>query len=235
MCVVTATVLLAAIALAWFFWWYANAQRSVERRRGVPVEHRMAILTALLGLLETAARTAGVRPFLMYGTLLGYVRQRDFICYDFDVDVGVLETDFEALCAALRRALVDHEARFALEHHDVQCLGIRYLSVRCRATDLNLDVFPYRSDCGGGCLVRTVPPWYARFVLRECATRLPRHWILPVTEGRMRGITVGVPNDPHALLRCFYGPSYATPDHVCDARCQRCRRRRASDTDAQTN
>ena len=38
--------------------------------------------------MTAALEEAGVRPFLAYGTLLGAVRQGDFIGHDSDADLG---------------------------------------------------------------------------------------------------------------------------------------------------
>src|SRR5262249_14237434 len=50
-------------------------------------EHLEPLLDAI-GTVVTALEEAGVRPFLAYGTLLGAVRQGDFIGHDSDADLG---------------------------------------------------------------------------------------------------------------------------------------------------
>ena len=40
-------------------------------------------------------KNLNVKPFLLYGTLLGYVREGSFIKHDFDIDLGLLEEDFK--------------------------------------------------------------------------------------------------------------------------------------------
>lgn len=42
----------------------------------------------------------GIRMFLMYGTLLGAIREGDFIDHDDDMDVGLFEADREAFAVA---------------------------------------------------------------------------------------------------------------------------------------
>ena len=37
----------------------------------------------------------GVKPFLVYGTLLGFVRENDFLPHDNDIDLGLLDDDFQ--------------------------------------------------------------------------------------------------------------------------------------------
>lgn len=37
----------------------------------------------------------GVKPFLTFGTLLGFMREKDFISHDEDVDLGLMNDDFQ--------------------------------------------------------------------------------------------------------------------------------------------
>jgi LicD family len=49
---------------------------------------------------------AGMRPFLMWGTLLGCVREGRFLRHDYDIDVGILADDYankDRLVAAMRK------------------------------------------------------------------------------------------------------------------------------------
>jgi hypothetical protein len=48
----------------------------------------------LLQAVSSEAGDLGIRPFLLWGTLLGCVRDRGFIANDHDVDMGLLEADF---------------------------------------------------------------------------------------------------------------------------------------------
>jgi hypothetical protein len=53
-----------------------------------------------------ASCEAGVRPFLMWGTLLGCVRERRLLKHDNDIDLGILWTDYakkERLVASMQR------------------------------------------------------------------------------------------------------------------------------------
>lgn len=42
-----------------------------------------------------ACEIVGVKPFLIFGTLLGFVRENDFISHDHDIDLGLLDEDFQ--------------------------------------------------------------------------------------------------------------------------------------------
>lgn len=52
-------------------------------------------------VLRDALKDFGLTPFLHYGTLLGAMRERDFIPYDDDVDMGLYGADRERLLQAL--------------------------------------------------------------------------------------------------------------------------------------
>jgi len=43
---------------------------------------------------EEVCEAVGVKPFLIFGTLLGFVRENGFIPHDYDIDLGLTEEDF---------------------------------------------------------------------------------------------------------------------------------------------
>ncbi len=66
---------------------------------------------------------AGVKPFLVFGTLLGYVRENNFISHDHDIDLGLLDVDFqkkilikELLMKKGYRQRLDNPYEFSLIH-----------------------------------------------------------------------------------------------------------------------
>lgn len=193
----------------------------VKRRRRIPAGVRIPIMDRLLRLVYTNA--TALHPFLIYGTLLGYVRERDFICYDFDVDIGVLDHEFDVMYARLAVACAS-SAEFNLKY--VQLFAWRFMHLIHVPTGLNMDISPYRAHTSGGkwCLSRRVPYLYSRWYCGECSAALPFCNVLPLRRATLRGVDVYIPNEPHAVLKCHYGKNYLTPDMVCKdvANCAQC-------------
>lgn len=69
---------------------------------------------ALLELLNLECRRAGVRPFLLWGSLLGCIRDGGFIWNDRDIDVGVLESERDRL-PRVREAMLQRGFRIRIE------------------------------------------------------------------------------------------------------------------------
>jgi hypothetical protein len=75
------------------------------RRAWLSIHLKLHGKTFLCDFYEASSH-AGIRPFLMWGTLLGCVREGRFLPYDYDVDLGMLWSDYakkEALVAAMQK------------------------------------------------------------------------------------------------------------------------------------
>jgi hypothetical protein len=172
-----------------------RAKRAVlERQRHRPSfeeEAREALLD-----LHRELEPLGVQPFLISGTLLGYVREGDFIPWDKDIDLGVLSqeiasSDLEAAVASWPRFTakrLDWTDRLRIDHDN----GIK------------IDVFPHYPDgpdrvWHDGTATRW---WNTPFGLRTVS---------------FLGVDQAVPDDPERYLEENYG-DWRTPDPYFDAR-----------------
>ncbi len=69
----------------------------------------------MLGLALAECRRAGLHPFLLWGTLLGCVREADFIRGDHDIDLGIHEAESSRL-PSLRAAMLRRGFRIRKEN-----------------------------------------------------------------------------------------------------------------------
>lgn len=153
----------------------------------------------MLGLVN-GVRSA-LRPFdyelcVSYGTLLGLVRESDFIGHDDDVDcmllvkansmIGAVE-DFHAACNLLRD--YGYSVKFASNGQAKLVKG-----------QSELDIFLAWFEADGLKLTFTVK------------TDVPITSILPIRTAKMLNIDVPVPNEPNVLLSTIYGANWKTPD-----------------------
>lgn len=204
-------VLVAIVVVVVLVWLYdVLYKRSIERRRKVPTATRLSAMTCLLRCVSAAAagddERAQLRPFLLYGTLLGWVRSRDFICYDFDVDMGVMSDEYESLCDRLQRR-VGADLRFT--RYRMPLIGIDWACIVHVSTGLNLDLSPFYR-VGSAHVRRGVPALYSRYYLRECRSDLPLRWFLPLQADTLRDVPVWVPHRPDPILHCYYGADFRT-------------------------
>ena len=143
-----------------------------------------------------AASEAGVTPFLMWGTLLGCIREGKLLAQDRDIDVGILAVDLakkDALVAAMRRRgyalIVDKDSKFKFARPNFDLI-------------LDVDVFF---------------PWKDMIVSssrQEDGTFLsewfPQDAFAALSQRTFLGVSVLVPDRPERILHAIYG-DWQTP------------------------
>lgn len=142
--------------------------------------------------------------FLLYGTLLGYHRDGDFIAGDDDVDVGYVSdhADPVSVKEETKRVVVDlvragftvsfnRKGRLFRLHWDDGTVG------------------------AGGPHLDVRPVWFQGgrvWLHNHCSFPACRQDFLPVEEGKLQGVPVLVPRDTEKFLRGHYGPGWRVPD-----------------------
>ena len=166
--------------------------------------HDAEAMAPLLDALEEvldALEKVGVRPFVAYGTLLGAVRDGDFIGHDSDADIGYVsahESPADAVRESfdLQRKLQD----MGYPVHRYSGLGLKVLVTENDGRLRGLDVFGgFQRD---GML----------YLMGEVGHPFQDDWLYPRTTATLAGRDVPVPAVPERLLEAMYGEHWRVPD-----------------------
>lgn len=158
------------------------------------------VLDAMDVVLE-ALEKAGVEPFIAYGTLLGAVRDQNFIGHDSDADLGYVshyDSPADASLESFRLQRRLEEMGFTIERYS----GIAF-KVVVREADgrtRGLDVF------GGFMREGTL------YLMGEVGVPFEESWLYPRGSAELAGRRFPVPAAPEHLLEAMYGPSWRVPD-----------------------
>lgn len=96
-------------------------------------------------------RQLNIKPFLLCGNLLGYVRHKGFIPWDDDLDFGLMRDDYEKLIDYCRKHFVVCEYEGRISQYDETAIQQRLLD-RCtkHPNQYVLDVFYYQAQMSFG-------------------------------------------------------------------------------------
>lgn len=133
--------------------------------------------------------------FICYGTLLGCIRDNDFIPHDDDVDVCFL-ADEEGLDAAVDefRNVVGTLTDVG---HEIQSDSSAQFHWRLQGTSLDVFMAWMEGD---------------RLYMYNAGGTFSRDQIYPLVDREFRGHQVLIPNESEALLEMIYGPGWRIPD-----------------------
>jgi hypothetical protein len=163
-------------------------------------EHAKPVLQAMHTVLD-ALDTAGVEGFLAYGTLLGAVRDQNFIGHDSDADLGYVSQFSEpvqviAESFTLQRRLQD----MGFSVHRYSGIAFKIILREADGAKRGLDVF-------GG---------FMRdghlFLMGEVGHPFERAWVYPRRTATMAGEEFPVPAHPERFLEVMYGEGWRVPD-----------------------
>ncbi|XP_042202540.1 fukutin-related protein [Callorhinchus milii] len=169
----------------------------------------------LRALRETTRRVtrvleaSGVRYWLEGGSLLGAVRHRDIIPWDYDVDLGLYREDVakcEALSGLSASGSVVDEEGFVWEK---AAEGDFYRVQYSRSNRLHVDLWPFFPRDG----VMTRSGWTGH----RQDVEFPEHFLKPLVAIPFAGGRVLAPNNPRRFLELKFGvgaienPEYPNP------------------------
>lgn len=162
---------------------------------------QMVPLLDAMEVVLAALETAGVEPFLAYGTLLGAVRDQDFIGHDSDADLGYVSrfdhpVDVIRESMELQRSL--QHMGFAIQRYSG--LGFKVTVREADGSRRGLDVF------GGFMRAGTL------YLMGEVGEPFDPSWLHPRSEVQLAGRSFPAPAEPARLLTAMYGASWQVPD-----------------------
>jgi hypothetical protein len=173
---------------------HRKATTASARKGGIAPELQLEITAELTERLDEI----GVSPFLMSGTLLGIVRDGDFMAHDYDIDLGLMPgTDLDAIPEFVRSI-----------GYDTTVEGDRIVALH--ASGARTDLFPHTKRDGKFWHGSLVHEW----------------WNTPfdLAQFDMKGHRLFTPDDPKRYLDenygdwshpvAFYDISFDTPNRV---------------------
>lgn len=141
-----------------------------------------------LHVLMPVLEKYGIKPQLAAGSLLGAMREHDFITHDEDIDLNILEEEKDLLFTALH----DLEVRgFKVARYDRRGL----ISIIRNGEYIDFYIFsPYNDD------------------LRYCSGMIfPKKFVEELTTMKFKGETFYVPRETEEYLIFEYGKNWKTP------------------------
>ncbi|CAB4692267.1 MAG: class I SAM-dependent methyltransferase [Actinobacteria bacterium] len=158
------------------------------------------LLDAMGDLLDLLGRE-GVAAFPAYGTLLGAVREGQFLGHDSDADLGYVSAasnpvDVVVESFRLQRAA----ARAGFDTYRYSGTAFRVRVIESDGTARGLDVFGGFLDHG------------RLYLMGEVGVDFRDDWIHPLGTTTLAGRSFPAPARPEKLLEAMYGPSWRVPD-----------------------
>ena len=154
-----------------------------------------------------------IKHWLMYGTLLGCIRDKDVIPYDYDFDFGIMIDDYEKILS-----LPQEDSNYKIE----KTTGTYY----SKSTKFKVPETKWRISLAVLYKENTVADLYIYYNCSDGYTRrydpkekllfwpksvFPTVLINELEYGYIRDVKLPIPNHPVLLIEYFYGPMWVTP------------------------
>lgn len=190
---------------------------TTEKRRNIDVNVKRKILLELFDNITNIANKYNIKLFMIYGTLLGYIRNKDLICYDFDLDFGVKYDEYQKMRTEIMKYYKDNKNYKISEIH---YLSYKFIQVIHKKTGINADISAFYNNTTKAW--RSSSYFLSKYLCNECQYHIPIGWIYPLKQTTFLNKIVYLPNDPAKLLKCYYGNNFMIPDHKCNDDCSIC-------------
>lgn len=180
---------------------------SVPHRRRLLRRNGKVVLAEVVRILDKY----NIPGFAASGTLLGFVRDGDFIPHDDDLDIGILPNN-EWTPARLLRTLLEEEEgfrfMFAFSFHGILTeFKVEYKKVPIDFYFYHLDGDDYYCTCYYYFPDKKYPDGAANSV-----RRIHERKVDSLSKLKVFGIDVPVPSEPEKTLESLYGKNWRIPD-----------------------
>ena len=147
----------------------------------------------------TILESCKVRYWLEGGSLLGAVRYKDIIPWDYDIDIGIYRDDMvkcPVLMQIKKQPFVNEEG-FSWEK-SIEGEGDFFRVQYSETNHLHVDIFPFYSRKG----IMTKDTWIKG---HKQDTEFPEHFLKPLTQVEFAGLKASAPNNVRKFLEYKFG------------------------------
>jgi hypothetical protein len=209
---------LLIITLILLLWYSPFIILYFKKKPSISAAERIAIMKEMLqSIVQSVHKEDETIPiWLQYGTLLGYIRQGDFICWDYDIDLATWLPHFKAVERALK-TLRGAESKYIVFTWNIGPL--KQIVVAHVESGLHTDFAFYCKNENKQIVTRCLLPISSQ---KDCEEKTPLNWYEPLSPIIFHNVGIYIPRNYHGILTCYYGDNYLTPDKVCDKNCLNC-------------
>jgi hypothetical protein len=193
-----------------------NYNYTVKERKKIPYIKRKKILNDFIKIVYKIAHQNNLHPIIYYGTLLGFIREKNIICYDFDIDLIIDEDEYDILVNEIKKYFKNSKKYKINEYKYIT----DFLVIICNKTKLNCDISKISKK--NNYFRRNVNNFYTKYILKECNVKHSLDKLYPLKTGILNGVKIYYPNNPKYFLKCFYGNDYLKPTYKCGRNCTNC-------------
>jgi phosphorylcholine metabolism protein LicD len=169
-----------------------------------------------LSYLSSVLKSNNLKHWIIYGTLLGAIREKNIIKHDYDFDLGILYEDVENI---LKLNQIISKDNYTLE----KGFGVVYninnyksseseykwrVSLKLKHDDkIIADLYTYK-ECEDGFMRRYDPQ---EKIYYWPNSTFPAYFVKELIELEVNGKMFPAPRDPEVLVEFFYGPHWKIP------------------------
>jgi phosphorylcholine metabolism protein LicD len=166
----------------------------------IPSEKRVKILQDMLITIYKYSQNC--HPWLMYGTLLGYVREKSILEYDYDNDIAVSHNEYENMKINMKKLVAENPQYRLINLDSIISKGMILMDIE---SGLSTDI-----DCF---IIKDNYIHVAFIVDFFTAKNICRSNMFPLRPINFLGTSMYIPNNYFKVLEGAYGPNFMTPIH----------------------